>query len=235
MPVILELKNVAFQRGDFCLSVHHLRLETGKLYSLQGENGAGKSSLLQLLALLQPPQSGHLQFAGQPVTYKAAALKRLRHQVTLLEQNPFLFSGNVEQNLVFGLKLRGINGAERQKRIEEALAITGLQDFNQRPTDKLSGGETRRVALARALCLQPKLLLLDEPTANLDVGQVASLERFLVSLPKRGMTLVVASHDAHQPQRLGGDVISLANGRIERIKPAVLTGDYTPQLRSVAS
>lgn len=146
MPAMLDLKNIVLQRGDFCLQVKHLRLEAGKLYTLQGENGAGKSSLLQRLALLQQPQLGSLQFAGQPIVYKAAALKHLRQQVTLLEQNPLLFSGTVEQNLAFVLKLSGIHGKERQQRIEQTLDTTGLQGFNQRPTDELSGGEARRVA-----------------------------------------------------------------------------------------
>lgn len=233
MTAILEMHNIQLQRGDFRLQVEHLSLTAGHLYALKGANGAGKSTLLQLLALLQSPQSGQLVFAGQTVCYKPAALKRLRQQITLLEQNPLLFSGSVEQNLAFGLKLRGVHGSEQQRRIEEALATTGLQGFAQRLAKELSGGEARRVALARALVLQPKLLLLDEPTANLDHDQVESLERFLVSLPARGMSVVIATHDAQQPERLGGEVITLANGQLEQAQPIAKTKDYQPLLHQV--
>ena len=234
MTAMLELDDMAFSRGDFCLQIKQLRLETGKLYALQGENGAGKSSLLQILALLLQPQRGRLQFAGQTVNYKTNAL-RLRRQITLLEQNPLLFSGTVEQNLEFGLKLRGISGRERHQRIEQALETTGLQGFNQRSTAKLSGGEIRRVALARALALRPKLLLLDEPTANLDVAQVAALERFLVGLPQQGITLVIATHDSPQPQRLGGEIICLRDGQLEQCPAQPASPAYAPQLRKLSA
>ncbi|HKJ04551.1 MAG TPA: ATP-binding cassette domain-containing protein [Geopsychrobacteraceae bacterium] len=218
MAKILEMHNVRLQRGDFSLRVKQLSLITGHLYALKGSNGAGKSTLLQLLALLQPPQCGRLVFDGQPVCFTPTTLKVLRQQITLLEQNPFLFSGSVQQNLAFGLKLRGVRGKEQQLRIEEALETTGLQGFAQRPARELSGGEARRVALARALVLQPKLLLLDEPTANLDGGQVVMLERFLVGLPQQGITVVIATHDDRQPERLGGEIITLSDGELQMAK-----------------
>lgn len=218
MTALLEMHNVCLQRGDFSLRVKQLRLSSGHLYALKGSNGAGKSTLLQLLALLQTPQCGTLVFDGQPVCYTPSILKGLRQKITLLEQNPFLFSGSVQQNLAFGLKLRGVRGSEQQMRIEKALETTGLKGFAQRPAGELSGGETRRVALARALVLQPKLLLLDEPTANLDAGQVATLERFLVNLPQQGITVVIATHDARQPERLGGEIITLADGALQVTK-----------------
>lgn len=227
MTRILEMHNVQLQRGDFCLRVKQLSLSSGHLYALKGSNGAGKSTLLQLLALLQPPQCGRLMFNGQPVCFTPSILKIFRQQITLLEQNPFLFSGSVQQNLAFGLKLRGIRGKEQQLRIEEALETTGLQGFAQRPARELSGGEARRVALARALVLQPKLLLLDEPTANLDAGQVATLERFLVSLPRQGITVVMSTHDARQPERLGGEIIILKDGELQVAKSEGYR-DYQP-------
>ncbi|MDT8419415.1 MAG: ABC transporter ATP-binding protein [Desulfuromonadales bacterium] len=215
MTMLMEMHDVQLQRGNFSLRIRQLSLARGRLYALAGENGAGKSTLLQFLALLQPPQCGRLTFDGRPVSFTPANLQELRQQITLLEQNPYLFSGSVRQNLAFGLKLRGVHGSDQRQRIEDALAACGLQGFVHRPARELSGGESRRVALARALALQPKLLLLDEPTANLDAGQVASLERFLVSLPQRGMTVVIATHDAFQPERLGGETITLAAGELQ--------------------
>jgi tungstate transport system ATP-binding protein len=230
---LLELNNICLQQGDFALQVPHLRLEAGALYALKGENGAGKSTLLRLLALLQEPQQGELNFSAQRVDWRGAKLKKIRQQITLLDQNPLLFSGTVEMNLAFGLKLRGFKGKGLQQRIDEALEIVALDGFQQRPVRELSGGETRRVSLARALCLQPRLLLLDEPTASLDAGQVAALERFLVSLPQQGMTVVIATHDAQQPRRLGGEVISLANGRLQQVELVRESEEYQPILLQV--
>lgn len=233
MIAMLELRDITLCRGGFRLQVDQLRLEAGRLYALQGENGAGKSSLLQLLALLQAPQRGEVHFAGQCVSWQPGSLKQLRQKITLLEQNPLMFSGTVEQNLAFGLKYRGIHGGVRRQRIEQALEATGLQGFNKRLARELSGGESRRVALARALALQPQVLLLDEPTANLDAGQVASLERFLVGLPQQGMTLVVATHDCHQPQRLGGDILRLNHGELWQEEERPAESVIYPKLQSV--
>lgn len=235
MSILLELKNISLGQGNFSLQVPLLRLQAGRLYALKGENGAGKSTLLRLLALLQAPQAGELRFAGQEVSWRGNQLKQLRQQITLLEQSPLLFSGSVEKNLAFGLKLRGLAGKDLQRRIEQTLEIVGLSGFQQRQAKELSGGETRRVGLARALCLQPQLLLLDEPTANLDVSQVAALERFLVSLPDQGMTVVIATHDAKQPERLGGEVLRLRNGQLEQSTSTRPVKNYSPQLRKVGS
>ncbi len=218
MP-LYELNDIELVRGRFVLHCEKLRLEPDRLYTLHGENGSGKSSLMLLLALLLPPRKGKMSFTGQPVAWQARHLHQMRQQITLLDQNPLLLFGTVEQNLAFGLKLRGLQGQHLRQRIDQALEITGLQGFNHRPARELSGGETRRVALARALALQPKLLLLDEPTANLDAGQVDALERFLITLPELGICLVIATHDANQPRRLGGEEIHLQNGRLTQQSP----------------
>lgn len=227
-PRFLEISDVRLQRGQFQLRVDRLRLRSGGLYSLKGANGAGKSTLLEVLALLEPPDSGTLLYQGQPVTYTARYLKKLRREVTLMQQNPLLFSGTVSQNLAFGLKLRNIPARQRQRLITDALVTTGLLEFAERPVKELSGGESRRVALARALVLQPRLLLLDEPTANLDVNQVAALERFLVNLPEQGITVVIATHDSGQPERLGGEVIHLEEGTVQQPLEISEVSGYRP-------
>ncbi|SHJ48956.1 carbohydrate ABC transporter ATP-binding protein, CUT1 family [Malonomonas rubra DSM 5091] len=224
---LLELNNISMLQGDFELQVPQLTLQRGQLYVLRGENGSGKSTLLRLLALLQQPQRGEICFAGEPIAWRAERLQALRQKITLLDQNPFLFAGSVEKNLAFGLKLRGIHGDRLRQKIDQALAVVGLSGFQKRRAKELSGGESRRVALARALCLQPKLLLLDEPTANLDIGQVGVLEKFLVSLPQQGMTVVIASHDSGQAERIGGEVVQMARGKLIDA-PAV-----TPELKVV--
>jgi len=222
---LLELKNIVLQQGTFRLQVPHLKLRAGRLYALKGQNGSGKSTLLRLLALLQMPQSGEAYFAEQPTFSAGGRLRRLRQQITLVEQSPLLFAGSVEKNLAFGLKLRGFSGREMAERIGEALEIVGLGGFQQRSTGELSGGESRRVALARALCLRPQLLLLDEPTANLDAAQVEALESFLTGLPEQGMTVVIATHDVAQPQRIDGERIELIDGHVSQVRSdTILSG-----------
>jgi tungstate transport system ATP-binding protein len=211
---LIELNNISLKQGGFELQVPQLALRAGCLYVLKGQNGSGKSTLLRLLALLQQPQAGMVWFNNLPVAWKAEKLQKLRQNITLLEQNPWLFNGNVEKNLAFGLKIRGIYGPELQHQVAQALDIVGLNGFQKRRAKELSGGESRRVALARALCLQPQLLLLDEPTANLDAQQVEIMEQFLVALPQKGMTVVIASHDRDQAKRLGGETIKMKDGRL---------------------
>jgi tungstate transport system ATP-binding protein len=204
--------------------IDSLQLDSGRLYLLQGPNGAGKSTLLQLLALLLFPERGRLQFNGRLVA-GAGERQRLRRQITLVEQSPFLFDTSVYQNLAFGLRLRDVRGDLQRRRITQALLAVDLEGFEPRSARALSGGETRRVALARALVLRPQLLLLDEPTAGLDRETLPIFERCLVELPGQGTTVVIAGHDADQPRRLAGTVLELDRGRLVRS-----TDDLQPKL-----
>jgi tungstate transport system ATP-binding protein len=162
------------------------------------------------MALLTAPQTGSVEFAGD----KPHELARQRQKVTLVEQSPYLFKGSVEDNLSYGLRLRGIDRRERSMRIGATLAIVGLQGFEQRQAKQLSGGESQRVALARALVLKPELLLLDEPTANIDSNSLEGYETLLKGLPEFGVTVVFSTHDPSQSRRLGEEVLRLENGHL---------------------
>lgn len=214
MEPVLSLRNIEHPQGNFTLAIERLDLHSGRIYALSGPNGSGKSTLLRILALLQAPQRGELRFAGEPVRGERSR-RKLRRQVTLVHQSPYLFSGSVEQNLAFGLRLRGIRGEERHCRVAEALTALGLRGFESRPVRALSGGEAQRVALARALALRPAVLLLDEPTAGLDAEQLAGFEEWLTTLPQTGITVVLSTHDPNQPMRLGSEVVRLRQGQIE--------------------
>ena len=213
MEPVLSLRNIEHRQGRFTLAVERLDLHPGRIYALAGPNGAGKSTLLRLLALLEAPQRGELHFAGQPVARSTRS--KLRRQVTLVQQSPYLFAGSVEANLTFGLGLRGIRGEERQRRVAAALEAVGLSSFSGRSVRELSGGEIQRVALARALALQPKVLLLDEPTAGLDQERLTEFEKWVTVVAAAGITVVLATHDPDQPRRLGSEVIRLRQGQIE--------------------
>lgn len=211
MKPAICLKGLRVSQGtNFELSIDSLELLPRRIYALTGPNGAGKSTLLKTMALLQTPQAGEVSFPATQV----ASRPHKRQQVTLVEQSPYMLTGTVSANLAFGLKLRGIRGQERQQRISSALEMVGLSGFEQRRADKLSGGEMQRVALARALVLQPDVLLLDEPTSNIDSKSLQSFEELLSSLPEQGVTVVFSTHDLSQPERLGGEMIRIEEGRL---------------------
>jgi tungstate transport system ATP-binding protein len=213
MEPIFALQNLEYRRGDqFTLSIERLDFQPGRIYLLAGPNGSGKSTLLQLLGLLLEPDRGDICFAGAMIQ-GGAHRQRLRRQITLVEQSPFLFHGTVYDNLAFGLRLRDVRGDLQRRRIASALEAVGLQGFESRQACALSGGETRRVALARAMVLRPKVLLLDEPTAGLDRDSLPLFENWLATLPGEGITVIISTR-ADQSRRLGGEILRLEAGRL---------------------
>lgn len=213
MEPILALRSLQYRRGLFTLNIDQLDFHSGRIYLLAGSNGAGKSTLLHLLGQLLVPDSGDIIVDGTAVQ-GGSDRQRLRRQITLVEQAPFLFDGTVYDNLAFGLRLRNIRGDLQRRRIATALEAVGLRGFDHRRARALSGGETRRVALARAMVLQPKILLLDEPTAGLDRESLPLFENCLAALPGQGVTVIMSTHDPDQSGRLKGELLRLEAGRL---------------------
>lgn len=199
--------------SNVALDIEELAIAAGRLYTLTGPNGAGKSTLLDILAFLTSPTSGEIFYAGMRVGRDRGSLERLRRKVTLLHQSPYLFGGTVYANVAFGLKARGIREEEQRRIVEEALDWVGLRGFRERMAKELSGGETQRVAMARALVLKPEVLLLDEPLANIDRETAGLLETVIASLPAQGTTVVMTTHDPAHPGRLNGESILLEGGK----------------------
>jgi tungstate transport system ATP-binding protein len=220
-----------FYGSRLALDVSELTLLPQRIYVLTGPNGSGKSTLLNILAFLTPPDAGEIAFAGQPVAWRHDELFRLRQKVTLLHQAPYLFAGTVFSNVAFGLKARGIRGEKLRQRVADGLRLVGLTGFESRDVKQLSGGEAQRVALARALVLNPEVLLVDEPLASVDKASAEVLETVIASLPVRGATVVMATHDQSVEQRLNGTLIRLSQqGRIEHVGGAA-RADTTPSQR----
>lgn len=201
--------------GKIALELKKLALWPGRLYILTGPNGSGKSTLLNILALLSKPEQGEVIYAGERVTWSSRELSLLRKKVTLMHQSPYLFAGTVFDNVAFGLKARGISGEELRRSVADSLLLVGLIGFEGRKVTQLSGGEARRVALARALAPKPEILLLDEPLAHVDRESAKVIEQLIASLPSMGITIVMSTHDPHQNARLGGEVIQLFGGRLD--------------------
>jgi len=171
-----------------------LALESGNGYVVTGANGSGKTTLLRIVAGLEPAQSGRLVFRSQAAPVEDYP-ETWRHEIVYVHQQPYLFHTTIEKNIEYGLARRGVPDHARQVRVRDALAWAGLAERREVPPHKLSGGEMQRAALARAKVLDPALLLLDEPTANLDGDARKQVLELVTALCVENHTVVVASHD----------------------------------------
>jgi len=217
-PSIYELSDVQVRFGSrVALDIDTLIVRPGRLHVLTGANGSGKSTLLAVLAFLRRPDRGRVMFCGSPVDWTGKQLGRLRKQVTLLHQECYLFSGTVMSNAGFGLRMRGLGQQETSRSVEHFLALVGMAGFEERDAKALSGGEARRVALARALACRPAVLLLDEPLAHVDQESSIIVKDLIAAQSQSGTTVVMASHEAHIERKLPCTIIQLKEGRIDSI------------------
>lgn len=215
MSELYRLRSVTKRYGaNVAVDIDLLTIDAGRLYTLTGANGAGKSTLLGILAFLTPPTTGEIFYAGERIDWRSDIVRRRRRKITLLHQSPYLFEGTVFRNVAYGLKARGIAGEAEREAVGRALETVGLEGFRDRNARELSGGEAQRVAMARALALDPEVLLLDEPLANIDRETTVLLEAVIASLPSRGTTVVMTTHDPDPPARWSGGSIVLEGGRI---------------------
>jgi tungstate transport system ATP-binding protein len=210
-----ELTKVYAERK--VLDLRALDIQQGEILGVVGPSGAGKSTLLRLLNFLEPPTSGRIEFMGYEASRGEAPL-RVRRKVTTVFQRPMLLHQSVWKNVTYGLRLRGQRNSHPETgQILDRLGLTGL---SQQAARTLSGGEAQRVALARAMVLDPKVLLLDEPTANLDPYNVKLIEDTVRSLSlDKGVTQVLVTHNVFQARRLAQRVLLMLEGRAVEIAP----------------
>lgn len=216
--MLYELRNVVRQFGQrTVLEIDHLCFEARKIYALIGPNGAGKSTLLNQLSFLDRPTSGEIKFKSEPISYEQSTLTKFRRQVVLVDQTPILFTGSVWKNIEFGLKVRNIPKNERKMRIEQALERVSMSDFAHLDAHGLSGGEVKRIALARGLALDPEVLLCDEPTANVDNEHQEIIMKILSHANSvRHTTIIFSTHYLSQSRQLADETIILQNGRLSK-------------------
>jgi len=199
---------------DTVLDVPEMDIPEGQISIFTGSNGSGKSTLLSILAMLSAPTSGSVHFNG--VCLSNDPDLSLRRRVTLVHQKPVLFSTSVHNNLSYGLKARGLAGEEIDGRIRtftQDMKLSALLDKHAR---KLSGGETQRVVLARALILQTPVVLLDEPTNSLDDAHRPALLQLLHRMNRdMGTTVIVATHDLNFISSISGNIYRMEKGRIQ--------------------
>jgi ABC-type sulfate/molybdate transport systems ATPase subunit len=216
MGAVLKLRSLRQARGGReVLAVDELDVRAGERLAVLGPNGAGKTTLLRLLAGLDSPTAGGVYVDGVPVHAGGLGLRR---QVGYATQRPGLLSTTVVRNVELPLRWRGLNGPSRRSAALAALERLNVAGLANRKTVSLSGGEAQRVSLARALALDPRLLLLDEPAAGLDAeARRAFFDDLERALSERATTVVHVSHRAEEALRLADQVMVLVDGSIRQL------------------
>jgi molybdopterin-binding protein len=214
---MIELVGVRHEYdGRVVLDLERFAVAPGAAVAVVGPNGSGKSTLLRLLALLERPTQGRVLLDGVDMTPRGTE----RRRVTLVEQRPILFRATVRENLEFGLKVRGVRRTEVNSRVENVAARLAITSLLGRRRHELSEGEVQRVAVARALAVEPDVLLLDEPASSADRAAALALYRALAEeRARRPLAICLASHQLEDAYRWAEDVRALADGRLSPVTP----------------
>jgi tungstate transport system ATP-binding protein len=219
------MKEYESKRGIKCvLNIEEGVIEGGSRTAIIGANGAGKSTLLNIIAGLEPATSGGVFYEREAECFQGqnniAALgawtdKIPYDKLTLVFQTPYLIRTTVEKNISYPLKLRGWKTEDIEKRIYTVMHELGLLELRKQKVWQLSGGEIQKVSLARALSFRPSLLLLDEPTANIDPATTVEIERMLIKMnSEEGTTILFITHNLMQAKRVCNKVIFLDKGEL---------------------
>ncbi|GGS63770.1 ATP-binding cassette domain-containing protein [Streptomyces griseoviridis] len=211
VPLALRGASFAYEDGPVVLDGLDFEVRAGRALALLGRNGSGKTTLLRLLSGGLRPDAGRLTVDGEPVTYGRAGLTRLRTTVQLVVQDPDdqLFAASVAQDVSFGPLNLGLPDPEVRARVGEALAALDIASLADRPTHLLSYGQRKRAAIAGAVAMRPRVLILDEPTAGLDPDGQERLLATLDGLRAAGTTVVLATHDVDLALRWADDAALL--------------------------
>ncbi len=202
-------------------AVDHISLDiqAGEFFTLLGPSGCGKTTLLRMIAGFETPDEGRILISGKEMQ-DVPAHKRA---VNTVFQSYALFPHlNVEQNIGFGLRMRGVRKPERKKRVDAMMELLQIGPFAARNAGQLSGGQRQRVALARALVNEPEVVLLDEPLSALDAKLRAELQIELLRMQKRlGMTFIFVTHDQHEALVMSDRIGVMSRGRLQQVGPVL--------------
>lgn len=217
---LLRMKNIKVSRnGKLVLNISDFKLAPGEIISLIGPNGAGKSTLLHSVLMLNKFDSGKIYYKNKDISTSAEILN-FRRSVSMVLQEPLLFSGSVYYNVASGLKFRGMSRSDIKPVVAKYLEMFGISHLEKRRSNEISGGEARRVSLARAFALKPELILLDEPFSALDAPIRESLIDDLEKVLKETKTsALIATHDRNEALRLSDKISVINNGIIEQTAP----------------
>lgn len=230
MATLLEVKNlVKTYSGRKVLEVPGLDFQPGEICAVCGPNGSGKSTLLRILALLDYPDAGEISLGGKVLASHGDWFEA-RKRITMVDQNPYAFHGSVFFNVAYGPRLRGEKGHMVEENIKKSISLVGLAGLERQRAATLSGGELQRMAIARAMVIEPEVLILDEPTAHVDAAKVRVIEDLVLGLREdKGTTIIMATHGEDQACRLADRVLNIDHGMIHkdggRIVPAAIFRD----------
>ncbi len=213
MEELFRIENLCMAFGEKeVLRNINLAIRRGEIFALIGPSGAGKTTLLRILNFFEKPTRGNLKFNGLA---NEGEINNIRRRMSLLFQTPVVFNVSVFDNVAYGLKVRGIDKMTIEKKVSSALNIVGLLGMEKQKARTLSGGEAQRMAFARAVVYDPEVLLLDEPTTNLDPANVAKIEEIIRQIRnERRTTIVIATHNIPQVRRIADRVGILLNGEL---------------------
>ncbi len=217
MACVIECIDLWYAKnGKDILRGVNFAVSEGGVTMLLGPNGAGKTTLMMHLNGLLRPSRGQVLFRGKPLEYSKRSLTELRRRVAIVFQNPDdqIVAPTVWQEVAFGPKNLGLSEETIERRVSEALRLVGLEGYEDRLCNLLSGGEKRRLAIAAAIAMDPEVIVMDEPTAALDAFGVESVVRLVEKLRRSGKTLVISTHDMDFASEVGERFVVMSDGRI---------------------
>ena len=224
--MLFRLENISHQYSDGTLALNEVSLsfDKGERIALLGTNGSGKTTLLYHLNGILKPTSGKIYYEDKPLQYDSKSLLELRKRVGFVFQDPNdqLFAPTVKQDVAFGPLNLGQSPEQVKKVVDDALKIVGMSEFIEKPPHFLSLGQKKRVALAGVLAMQPEVIIMDEPTSNLDPRATSEILHLLLQLNKEsGITLLLATHDV--------DMVPLFANKLYILNKGKLVSEGTPK------
>lgn len=214
----LSTENLSFTYpdGTQALKNINIEIEKGEKVAIIGPNGAGKSTLFSHFNGLTEPTSGCVKIEGKPISFDKDKLLKVRQKVGIVFQDPNdqLFAPTVKEDIAFGPMNLGLSYGEVEKRVEDALKMVGMENYEDKTPHHLSGGQQKRIAIAGIIAMKPEIMILDEPTAGLDPDGVEKVLNIMNQLNKEGMTLIISSHDIDMISKYADKIFILYNGEI---------------------
>lgn len=214
----LSTENLSFTYpdGTRALKNINIEIEKGEKVAIIGPNGAGKSTLFSHFNGLTEPTSGCVKIEGKPISFEKDELLKVRQKVGIVFQDPNdqLFAPTVKEDISFGPMNLGLSYDEVEKRVEDALKMVGMENYEDKTPHHLSGGQQKRIAIAGIIAMKPELMILDEPTAGLDPDGVEKVLNIMNQLNEEGMTLIISSHDIDMISKYADKIFVLYNGEI---------------------
>lgn len=218
--IILEACNIKYHYDDgtSALDDLNIQIEKGKKTAIIGGNGAGKSTLFLNFNAVLKPQKGHILFDNKKVYYDTPNINRLRKNIGLVFQEPDhqVFSSSIYQEIAFGPLNFGWPKDEVKEKVQQVMELMQIEHLKDRPTHYLSYGQKKQVAIASILVLEPKVIILDEPTAGLDPMHTRKLLELLNGLSEKGITLIVATHDVNFAYSWAESIHVMKQGKVIR-------------------